>query len=55
MCNFSGVTALMLCWIRAQAHKDLGFTGCGKIRKTVPQGLKPDVFSISYGPTKVVP
>jgi hypothetical protein len=42
-------------------------TGCGKIRnrtgKTYPfdklragsQGLKPDVFSIIYGPTKVVP
>jgi hypothetical protein len=24
-------------------------------RKNVPQGLKPDVFSIVYGPTKVVP
>jgi hypothetical protein len=24
-------------------------------RKDVPQGLKPDVFSILYGPTKVVP
>jgi hypothetical protein len=24
-------------------------------RKNVPQGLKPDVFSIMYGPTKVVP
>jgi hypothetical protein len=23
--------------------------------KNVPQGLKPDVFSIIYGPTKVVP
>ena len=23
--------------------------------KAVPQGLKPDVFSILYGPTKVVP
>jgi len=23
--------------------------------KSVPQGLKPDVFSIVYGPTKVVP
>jgi hypothetical protein len=42
-------------------------TGCGKIRdragKTYPfdklragsQGLKPDVFSIIYGPNKVVP
>jgi hypothetical protein len=24
-------------------------------RKDVPQGLKPDVFSIIYGTTKVVP
>ena len=24
-------------------------------RKAKPQGLKPDVFSIIYGPTKVVP
>jgi hypothetical protein len=24
-------------------------------RKAIPQGLKPDVFSIIYGPTKVVP
>jgi hypothetical protein len=24
-------------------------------RKTKPQGLKPEVFSIIYGPTKVVP
>jgi hypothetical protein len=24
-------------------------------RKSVPQGLKPDVFSIIYGPTEVVP
>jgi hypothetical protein len=24
-------------------------------KKDVPQGLKPDVFSIVYGPTKVVP
>jgi hypothetical protein len=23
-------------------------------QKSVPQGLKPDVFSIVYGPTKVV-
>jgi hypothetical protein len=27
----------------------------GAGRKDVPQGLKPDVFSIIYGPTKVVP
>jgi hypothetical protein len=27
----------------------------GPGRKDVPQGLKPDVFSIIYGPTKVVP
>jgi hypothetical protein len=26
-----------------------------RLRKSVPQGLKPDVFSIIYGPTKVVP
>jgi hypothetical protein len=25
------------------------------VSKSVPQGLKPDVFSIIYGPTKVVP
>jgi len=25
------------------------------ISKSVPQGLKPDVFSMIYGPTKVVP
>jgi hypothetical protein len=24
-------------------------------RKDVPQGLKPDVFSVIYGTTKVVP
>jgi hypothetical protein len=24
-------------------------------RKAMPQGLKPDLFSIIYGPTKVVP
>ena len=24
-------------------------------RKAIPQGLKPVVFSIVYGPTKVVP
>jgi hypothetical protein len=23
--------------------------------KSIPQGLKPDVFAILYGPTKVVP
>jgi hypothetical protein len=27
----------------------------GPGRKDVPQGLKPDVFSIIYGTTKVVP
>ena len=27
----------------------------GPDRKDVPQGLKPDVFSIIYGTTKVVP
>jgi hypothetical protein len=27
----------------------------GPGRKDVPQGLKPDVFSIIYDPTKVVP
>jgi len=27
----------------------------GTERKDVPQGLKPDVFSIIYGTTKVVP
>jgi hypothetical protein len=27
----------------------------GPGRKGVPQGLKPDVFSIIYGTTKVVP
>ena len=27
----------------------------GADRKDVPQGLKPDVFSVIYGPTKVVP
>jgi hypothetical protein len=27
----------------------------GPGRKDVPQGLKPDVFFIVYGPTKVVP
>jgi hypothetical protein len=27
----------------------------GPGKKDVPQGLKPDVFSIIYGPTKVVP
>jgi hypothetical protein len=27
----------------------------GPGKKSVPQGLKPDVFSIVYGPTKVVP
>jgi hypothetical protein len=27
----------------------------GPGRKDVPQGLKPDVFSVIYGPTKVVP
>jgi len=24
-------------------------------KRDIPQGLKPDVFSIVYGPTKVVP
>jgi hypothetical protein len=24
-------------------------------RKAIPQGLKPNLFSIIYGPTKVVP
>jgi hypothetical protein len=34
------------------------FTACGETRdwtKDVSQRLKPDVFSIVYGPTKVVP
>jgi hypothetical protein len=29
------------------------YAGSGE--KGVPQGLKPDVFSIVYGPTKVMP
>jgi hypothetical protein len=40
-------------------ESDLGFTGCGNIRErageTYLRGLKPDVFPIIYGPTKVVP
>jgi len=36
-----------------------GFTGCGKRsasgRKGIPQGLKPVLFSIVYGPAKAVP
>ena len=35
------------------------FRGCGKTpapsRKAIPQGLKPVIFLIVYGPTKVVP
>ena len=27
----------------------------GPEKKDVPQGLKPDIFSSIYGPTKVVP
>jgi hypothetical protein len=27
----------------------------GNEKESVPQGLKPDVFSMIYGPTKVVP
>jgi len=34
-----------------QAAEKFGRPG----RIDVPQGLKPDVFSIIYGPTKVVP
>jgi hypothetical protein len=52
---------------RRYQRKSDSLTGCGKMRdragKTYPfdklragsQGLKPDVFSIIYGPTKVVP
>ena len=36
-----------------------GFTGYGKKvcggRKAMPQGLKPVLFSIVYGPAKAVP
>jgi hypothetical protein len=50
-------------YLRAKAHSTFGVSGTAKQAaensapggKATPQGLKPDVFSIIYGPTKVVP
>ena len=43
----------------AEQSKRTGtLAGCGKVavgQRERTQGLKPDVFSIIYGPTKVVP
>jgi hypothetical protein len=40
-------------WAKGTASQAAENSGPG--RKDVPQGLKPNVFSIIYGPTKVVP
>jgi hypothetical protein len=45
-------------WIRvksAEKHTSGAKQAAEKAGKQVPQGLKPDVFSIIYGTTKVVP
>jgi hypothetical protein len=43
---------------RNALNEGLGFTGCGKSlhgQESKTSGAKADVFSIVYGPTKVVP
>ena len=48
--NEVAANAFMACGRLNRLRKNLG-----RDRKDVPQGLKPNVFSIHYGPTKVVP
>jgi hypothetical protein len=35
-----------------RTQTDRGFRVCVRTRKSSPQGLKPDIFSIVYGTTK---